>query len=728
MSDRFTDATMVAVQVEVAREDVWVPDGMPPATYPPNLLLTPALMAMPDDTELRPTTTPIAGQGMWPIEYKDAPLTSVSVASSVSITPTPRVTLTTKKDAAGDNVVTGVTVGVTATGTVTSDVEPESSRTIGPIVVQTKIPTPVSAGDTVSFGGQYAIRRPGPRFQYDSLGERTAVRVRTSVWGVRSTSDEYGMVSTESVELLGYETELQPQVMSFNSYVNVLVTLPTVSPIVVPAGVTGVHLTVALRSNNGAWFSTAYVVPKRKTQLNQGVDGCLFTFSSANPLSLTVTPKPTTPGVPAASWETLTQEQNRLHRWTFENVTDDVVSVTTDKVEAELGVTAIRFVSDTAPTKVVAGKRMRILALHPDGTFTTVLAGTVRSRRIVLDGWHRPQLEVGVHDCHAKLSSTECPVAFDDMNEYAPILNKLGVVTHIGATEVTGPARPMPAWGGVFPSFTDDSLRVLGALLLVRNARKAFLRITRRDAVELLPALDNAIQLDLSDVPGEGDMSYSLNAEFGSDTTDIVNCVAVEERLLDSEDFEKRSFGVEIPPADFGYLDSRRQTAEYRNENSIDTYGLARRSFPVVRGTGLWTDLETGQYGSNFAVWAAQILAEYSGESVGPKSITLPVVTAADRRRVAALEVLDAIVVRSRGAAYVRRIRRISHEISPGSWLVRLRFDVTGDQVYWLPPTAVPLIVLGDTDAGTLSDPSTGLVDGRYPNEPDVYELDGGTL
>ncbi|OZE40287.1 hypothetical protein CH259_04290 [Rhodococcus sp. 05-2254-4] len=705
----------MAVQVESDRADVWVEDGRSPASYPVDGVPLRKLLALPPDVSMLPVTSPFAGYGTYPTVRKDESLSGVIV--------TPSVRLTTS-GTGSDKVVTDVDVTVST--------ENKSTRNIGPVVAQTKYPTPVSEGDLVSFAGRFAVRKTGT-VTLNSDGLATDVRVRVSLWGMYSVTDEYGVVEEMATELLSYEAFLQGYETFTNS---VLFTLPTVTPATVPAGVTGLHLTVSLVAQRApTWWSSAsreflsatYDFPYRSGQFNANKN--FFTHADVNPLRLTVVPKPQpAPGAPAAQWETLTQEQTRLHRYTYEDITDHVNEITTEKIEADLGVTTVRLISTEIPAKVVAGKRVRILALHPGGGFTVLASGTIRTRRIVEDGRHPSQVEIGVHDSHGRLGSMKAKVAFDTFAEYAPILNRAGIPAVIDGDDVTGPARELPAWGGVEPSYRDDRLTMLDALTMTRNARKGFFRLTRHDRLEVLSSLPAGIAMDVSDVPGEGDASFSIDAEFGSDTKDLINQVSVREHLMDSEDFD-RTTTSEDPPLKFGHMKSRTQTAEYRRPAAINSYGLASKSFRVVRGSGKLLDIEAGDFGTSFSAWAAAILDEYSIERSGPKSITIPVETDTQWQLVAKLDVLDAIVVRFRGVSYVRRIRRVTHKISPGGLRkVLLRFDVTGEQVYWLPDTPVPLITLGDTDAGTIFVPAKGLVDGRYPNEPDVYELDGGTL
>ncbi|OZE86966.1 hypothetical protein CH305_03145 [Rhodococcus sp. 15-649-2-2] len=706
---RKADASKVAVQVEVDRVDVWVEDGRSPASYPVDGVPLRDLLAMPPNTILLPTTNPIPGFATMPSIRQDETLSNVTVIPNVTMT----------KSGTGSNAVV-TDVKVTAT------VERETSRTLGPTLMQTKFPTPVAEGDQVSFAGRFGMRRVGMG-TLDEDGNQTGHSVRVSLWGMSSNTDEYGVVEETAVELLAYETIYHPR--ATNSYVQVLITIPTVSAATVPPGVTGVHLTVGLKTErNGRWYATSYNFPYRGPAYEMQVSN-IFTHATTNPLRMTVVPKtPPAAGVPAAEWETLTQEQNRLHRYTYEDITDHVNEITTEQIEAELAVTTVRLISTEVPAKVVAGKRVRVLALHPDGSFTVLAAGTIRSRRIVEDGIHPSQVEIGVHNGHGRLGSMTAGVAFDTFDEYAPVLNRAGIPAVIDGVEVTGPARDLPAWGGVEPSYRSARLSMLDALLMTRNTRKGFIRLDRNDRLEVLSSLPEGVAMDVSDQPGEGDASFSIDAEFGSDTTDLINQVAVTEHLMDSEDFE-RSTTNEDPPLSLGHMKSRTQTAEYRRPAAIATYGLASKMFKVVRGTGNMLDIEAGSYGTSFSAWAAAILDEYSIERSGPKSITIPVDTDAQWALVSKLEVLDAIVVRFRGVSYVRRIRRVTHKISPGGLRkALLRFDVTGEQVYWLPDTPVPLITLGDTDAGTIFAPSKGLVDGGHPDDTVTHLLDGGTL
>lgn len=699
---RRADATKVAVQVESARTDVWVEDGRSPASYPVDGVPLRNLLAMPDDVLLLPVTSPIDGYGTFPAYRKEDTLTDVL----------PKVT--TRSSTSGP-IVESLTL------------ENKTTRTIGPVVVQTKYPTPVSEGDRVSFAGRFTIRETGKQ-AVNSDDDTTALFARVSLWGLSSNTDEYGVVEDTATELLAYEAQFQTKTNTGINPGHVLITIPTVSPAVVPAGTGGVHLTVTIIADRSAtwfdpglreFFAASYDFPYHSAKYHTSKN--FFTHATVNPLRLTVVPKtPPTPGVPAAQWETLTQEQNRLHRYTYEDITDHVNEITTEKIEADLGVSTVRLISTEVPAKLVAGKRVRILALHSDGSFTVLVAGTIRTRRVVEDGRHPSQVEIGVHDSHGRLGAMKVGVAFDTLAEYAPVLNRAGIPAVIDGDEVTGPARDLPPWGGVEPSYRDTKLTMLDALTMTRNARKAFVRLTRHDRLEVLSALPAGIALDVSDVPGQGDASFSVDAEFGSDTKDLINQVSVREHLMDSADFD-RSITSQDPPLKFGHMKSRTQTAEYRRPTSIATYGLASKAFRVARGTGKLTDIELGNYGSSFAAWAAAILDEYSIERSGPKSITIPVETDAQWVLVAKLNVLDAVVVRFRGAEYVRRIRRVTHKISPGGIRkVLLRFDVTGEQVYWAPSAPVP-----DLAPGLLTPASFG-VDGGDAQPDPSRPLDGG--
>ncbi|WP_032377462.1 hypothetical protein [Rhodococcoides fascians] len=699
---KFTDATMVAVQVETAREQVWVQDGITPNVYPAGGIALLDLLAKREDAELRNVTTPLAGKGMFATDRRDKPLTGATVATSLNLN-------IDYSGTGSSRVVKDIS------GTTSSVVSAESETSLGPVIVQTRMPTPVVPGDRVNFAGRFGIRRSGTSWALDENDNQTGVSVVCTLFGISRTEDEYGTTDPVAIPLLEYVGNFQPSV----GYQQTTHTLPTVSPAVVPAGVSEVHLVIWLRANTTGKPIAVQYAAKKAGVLYIGMTWNYFTFSNANPLTLTVLPPVANPGAPAATWQTRTQEQNRIYRYTYETITDDVVEVKTEKIEADLGVQTIKFASATVDPKVTAGKRVRIIALHPDGVGLTVIAsGRVRSRRIVPGIGRVPQVEIGVHDSHGRLGEP-CPAAFDTFAKYVPALNRLGVPVSIDGVDVSGPPRPLPSWGGAYPSYADDRLTYLTSLVMARNARKGYLRITREDRLEVLSALPATVALDLSDEPGEADMSYSIDAEFGSDTKDLVNAVRVTENLLDSEDFTDRYVGSDDPPAKLDFIAGRTQTAEYRRDASIEALGLSSRTFPVVRGSGAWVDIAAGNYGSNFAAWATAILDQYSEEQTGPRAITLPIVTAEQRALVSKLNVLDAIVVRRLGVAYVRRIRRISHNIKPGSWTVKLRFDVTGSQVYWLPNTPVPEIVPALTPA------SVG-VDGGDVYPSPSRPLDGG--
>lgn len=432
--------------------------------------------------------------------------------------------------------------------------------------------------------------------------------------------------------------------------------------------------------------------------------------------------------VRAVEVESETIERTRTTEYGYRSIIGDVAEISTESVEADLGILTLVLRSDAAVTEATAGKRVRLIGRH-SGSFTTVFTGHIRGRRIVPGLNGTPHVQLSIHDDDGALAQSPIGLAYRTFAEYAWLLNRTGIRTVIDGVDVTGPNRPRPDGWDFFPSYRAEGLSAKSALLLTRNTNKAYYHIDRNNRVVVSSTLPTTVKLDLSDTPGQGDMSYLGDLEISSDTEDVINTVQVAEHMLDAEDFNTREVSGGTPPQQNGDIASKTQKIDYQRQSSIEMYGQKSVTFDVVRGTGTLTDLQANNFGRNFAEWATAILDRYATERTLIRSLRLLVTRPHHIETLSRLEPLDAVVVRLRGDAQVHRIRRVEHSITPGgSWFVKLSFFPSRDQVYWLPDTPVPTLTLGDTDAGTLAFPSPALIDGGAPGDVVTAVLDGGEI
>ena len=425
-------------------------------------------------------------------------------------------------------------------------------------------------------------------------------------------------------------------------------------------------------------------------------------------------------------------EQTRVFRYEYDTVTDPVNEIKTKLVEADLGVSTIRFVSATVDGKLRAGRRVRVLALH-DGRHTPLVSAPIRARRKVRTIDDTVQVEVALHDAFSALGAA-CPVTYDQLREFGMMVHRLGVPVSIDGVDFTGPAGPLPDGHAYFPSYHSGNQSMRDALLMARNTHKAYLFVDRTGRVQLTSSLPDEIALEVSDMPGQGAMSYADRLDLTTDTSNLITTVQVVEHMLDRDDYvDARQPESEDPPILFGPIAAKTQRIDYRRATAIDTYGETKVTLPVVRGSGSWADINADNFGPPFADWAARILDEYAVERETVDGLVLPV-RAREIGYVAALQPLDAVAVRAGGSAIIERIREITHEIGfdqgtgLARWVTRIDFtvDSRGRRTLWLPPEpnlADPPIV-----GGWYNDVGQGSYDGGTPASTGVGVIDGGEL
>lgn len=683
----------------------------------------------------------------------------------------------------------------------------------GPIIAQTKMPIPVRPGMKVSLAGTFRAKST-QTLELDEDGNETGLSIDVAVYGLGTDVDEYGAETDLTVRLWGHSALLQSNNVALNRIER---TIPPLPPATIPVGVDRVVVVVSTFANttgtpiSGNWalhrdlllnilpyagfFSlpkigsgsdvlrlfltppageiptypnpnsaTGYAFRDRPTIMSVPADAEIVVVAAPGATSLTAVtvrdgtasgPVVATINVPvggrvvrpvtcatgsltitassgsawiesirAREFDTEHLTQTRLHRIEWADVLGPVNKIAPALREADLGITTVRFVSDTIADAITPGKSLRVVGRHPGG-HTVVATGTIRNRRIVHAFRREAQLEVQVTDDYPVLGAQTCPAVYDQLHEYGNILTQVGAHIVVDDVDYTGPPGPLPAGWDYFPSYYNPNLSLLDALTMTRNTNKAFLFVDRHNRIRLRHTLDDTYALVVSDEPGEGDMSYGRDIEFGSDTDAIVNTIAVTEHLLDRRDYIERTIGTGPPPQQFDQIASRRRSIDYRRESSIRAVGQARRSFDVVRGTGSWEDIRNDRFGPSFEEWAAGILDELAVDRTAPRSLRLIVEGPDDVAKVARLQPLDAILIWRRGTPYSVRIRQLEHTISPDRWFVDLEFGIRPDQTHWAPtPPPIPIPIV---DGGTPAATGTETIDGGTPTNIGPDTIDGGT-
>lgn len=764
----------VAVQVETARTDVWVPEGL-------------AVRKLP----YTPTDT---------LTY------SYDVRNGFA--------LTGSRDSIG---VTGTNTELDSAGwlcTVPRMYSVKDPNTIGPPLVHTKLPIPVTPGMEVAFSGTFKARKTGVDAAQIDGGGSTATYVEAVLYGIGESVDEYGKATKIIKKVQKFSAQLQASGDTGKTMVQFTIGDPNALQwATVPADVDRLHFAISLTLNQVQSFkqisaayeftydretaryfrsppvasttdnplrvhlrdpnnthptyehplsTTGYAFRNRAlfTNITPGVEivalpdtgvtgdtvidvynwtgarDMLLTTITVPPGQRVVTPLAHTGAIELSStstfyiesvlapvYETDTVEQTRLHRYEYTTVTDPVSDIGTTLREADLSITTVRFVSDTISPLVAAGKRLRISG-RAGGQLIPMVTGTIRTRRLVAAPGRPRQVEIGVHDDWARLAE-EYPSTFDRLTEYGPVLHRLGIPAVVDGVDYTGPAGALPASLGYAPSYYSDGQELRESLLTARNTAGGYLFTDRRGRLILTSALPDTVELDVSDIPAEGDMSYSKQLEVVTDSESLINVVAVTEHLLDRDDYLERVIGnAPAPQSGLDPVASLARTIRYRDADSVETYGQSVLELDVVRGTGDLADVVAGDFGASFQSRAEDILATYATERDDITRITLPVLTPAHVPLLAQLQPFDAVVIRHQGQPWVGRPRIVKHTISPRGWTCELDFAVRRDQVYWLPPApAIPeLPVVG----GFYNDPGAGSYDGGTPETTGLGTIDGG--
>lgn len=151
------------------------------------------------------------------------------------------------------------------------DVDVTSGRDVGPIIIQNKVPIPVTPGMEVSMAGVARIRRTGLVHKIDSSS--SPLLIRFDLWAAGYEEDEYGEETDIKLNLMAFTQSLQ-NTSSIGGALYTF-TLPALDYMVVPQGCDRIFLTVSyVAANNseytnvsynseggGWWFSPAWEAP-----------------------------------------------------------------------------------------------------------------------------------------------------------------------------------------------------------------------------------------------------------------------------------------------------------------------------------------------------------------------------------------------------------------------------------------------------------------------------------
>ncbi|EHK80487.1 hypothetical protein [Rhodococcus pyridinivorans] len=427
----------------------------------------------------------------------------------------------------------------------------------------------------------------------------------------------------------------------------------------------------------------------------------------------------------APAYETSTVEQTRTTRYEYDTITPAVSSISTTLREADLSIALVRFVAGHIDTALPAGRRVRILS--PGQQIVPIFTGTIRTRRRVNLPNRPTQLEVGIYDAWPRLSG-EYPLMFDELHEYGPALHRLGEPVLIDGYDYTGPRGPMPDWATFNPSYRKDQLALVDSLIAARNTNNAYLFTDRRGRLNLTSTLPDSVALTASDMPADGDVSYSRQLEVSTDSASIVNVVTVDEHLIDRDEYLDRELSSQSAPQTSlrEYPNGLARSISYRDPDSVDRYGPTEVRFPVIRGSGSLEDIEANNFGPPLQWWAQDILDVYAHKRVEFTRFTIPIESAAQIPLVAALQPFDAVAVRHDGSAEVVRPRVVKHTITPSGWECELDMSVRRDQALWLPPA--PELPAPTADGDGYANFGPGIYDGGRPTDTGTGIIDGGDI
>lgn len=403
----------------------------------------------------------------------------------------------------------------------------------------------------------------------------------------------------------------------------------------------------------------------------------------------------------ANKWENLYQTQTRSINRSYVNIQDDVSSIKIVNMEADTGVLTLRFCSDVLDPATNAllqiGKSIRILGRHYGATntvkpsnwsgepdYSVVFTGIIKRIEVTYDYQFEPQITVTAYNCFNKLDSIALGCAYDTMEQYGGALNSIGNPVYIEGVEYTGTSKDIPQDTKFFPS-TNGEYSLMDALTLTRNTKKWFVSINNRDELIIRSTLPNTVKAVFTDGTMPGDLSMS-DVRMGIDTDSIINIIEIEENLLDRKDFMERSASSDSAPDTLKTVQGKKRTIQYISRDSIARYGEFAKKFQVVRGSGSWDDLKNDNFGSTFENWAQNLINEYAQPMINIASIKVPIKNSKDIKLMSEIEVLDRVYIGYKDEYFDMRVREITHDISPGKWVVELKFQPKNDMTYWNGP------------------------------------------
>lgn len=136
-------------------------------------------------------------------------------------------------------------------------------RSVGPIIIQNKIPIPVTPGMQVSMAGVVKVRQSAQDL-IDGNGTKSPVMVRIDLWAVGYEEDEYGEETDIKLNLMAFTQNLQNISGSLQPVGSNLITytLPEFDYMTVPQGCDRVFMTVSYLGANELKYSSLDYNPK----------------------------------------------------------------------------------------------------------------------------------------------------------------------------------------------------------------------------------------------------------------------------------------------------------------------------------------------------------------------------------------------------------------------------------------------------------------------------------
>lgn len=378
--------------------------------------------------------------------------------------------------------------------------------------------------------------------------------------------------------------------------------------------------------------------------------GVVYDWTGTANLSTSTETRSNLPFIPPVSWLNIIGPTYRIG---IERAELDVSALTASIKDGVL---------DPAKSDLLRpGKPVRVTAY--DGTnWQTLYTGKL----LVANSKYDPfagttEITLSAVDAASTLAQVTAPAGVATIDELPYVLEGAAVPWNVNGS------------GNQVPSATvvsrNESAKVIDQVAITRDTVHGYAWVCR---LGILQAWD-ADEITTTPVGALDESDYTADLDVSFDVDRCINEVTIKLLRFNLATGET----VEVP---YG---------PYRDEDSVDEWGPYAKEFTVQ---GLTDDEST------MAAFAANVFAANAQPQVRINAITLPIRSTADvSESKALLDLYDLLQVSNTNADLdqTARVVKLSHEITPGKWLVSVGFSPEGGVA---PPQATPAVA---NDPGT---------------------------